>query len=131
MAKSYIKPPLFVRRVFNPIAMRFGIAETLAVRGRNSGELRRVPITPVEVAGVRYLCSPRGTTFWALNLAAAGDGELRHKGNVQRFKAHDVPTEERAAIIVEYRKLVPKSVGKMFDQIPDVAEHPTFRIEPL
>jgi deazaflavin-dependent oxidoreductase (nitroreductase family) len=131
MAKSYIKPPLFVRRVFNPIAMRFGIAETLTVRGRKSGELRRVPITPVEVEGVRYLCSPRGATIWALNLAAAGEGELRHKGAVQRFKARDVPTDERAAIIVEYRKLVPKSVGKMFEQIPDVAEHPTFRIEPL
>ncbi len=129
--KNYIKPGLWVRSIFNPVAMRFGIAPTLAVKGRKTGTLQRVPVTPVEIDGTRYLCTPRGRTDWARNLAAAGEAELRHRGKVERFKAHDVPVEERAAIIAEYRKLVPKGIGKMFDTVPDVADHPTFRIEVL
>ena len=127
----YKKPGFWIRKIFNPMAMRFGIAPTLAVKGRSSGQTRRVPITPVEVGGNRYLCSPRGGTHWARNLAAAGEGELRHKGQTERFRAVDVPVDERPAIIDEYRKLVPKSIGAMFDSIPDVADHPTFRIDPL
>ena len=36
---AYRKPPFFVRRIFNPIAMRFGIGgtEPLAVRARRTG----------------------------------------------------------------------------------------------
>ena len=128
---AYLKPGVFVRSIFNPIAMRFGIASTLAVKGYKTGQIRRVPVTPVELDGVRYLTTPRGVTRWARNLAAAGEAELRHKGKVERFRAHDVPIEERAAIIAAYRKLVPKSIGSMFDSIPDVADHPTFRIEPI
>lgn len=111
--------------------MRFGIAPTLAVKGHRSGQVRRVPISPVELDGTRYLTSPRGNTHWSRNLAAAGEGELRHKGKVERFRAHDVPVDERAAVIAAYRKIVPKNIGAMFDSIPDVADHPTFRIEPI
>lgn len=127
----YKKPGFWVRSIFNPIAMRFGLAPTLAVKGRKSGEIRRVPISPVEVDGARYLCAPRGSTHWARNLAAAGEGELRHKGKSERFRALDVPVDERAPIITEYRKIVPKYIGAMFDSIPDVADHPTFRVEPV
>ena len=127
----YQKPGFFVRQIFNRIAMRFGIAPTLVVKGRKSGELRKVPITPVELDGERYLCSPRGNTHWSRNLAVAGAAELHHKGEVERFRAHDVPVAERAALIAAYRKLVPKSIGGMFDSIPDVADHPTFRIESI
>lgn len=128
---AYIKPGLWVRSLFNPIAMRFGIAPTLAVKGRKSGQIRRVPVSPVEVEGTRYLCAPRGSTQWAQNLAVAGEGELRHRGKVERFRAHDVPVEERAAIVDAYRKIVPGYIGRMYDTLPDLADHPTFRIEPI
>lgn len=128
---TYIGPGFWARHIFNPIAMRLGLAPTLVVVGRESGETRRVPVTPVEIDGIRYLCTPRGRTQWARNLAAAGGAELRHRGEVERFRAHDVPLEERAAIIAEYRKLVPRRIGAMFDDVPDLSQHPTFRIEPL
>ncbi len=128
--KPYKKPGFWIRSIFNPIAMRFGISPTLVVKGHRTSLDRRVPISPVEVDGTRYLTSPRGNTHWSRNLAAAGEGELRHKGNVERFRAHDVPVEERAPIIAAYRETVPKSIGAMFDAIPDAADHPTFRIEP-
>ena len=125
----YKRPGFWIRNIFNPIAMRFGISPTLVVKGRTSGEPRSVPISPVEVDGARYLRSPRRSTHWVRNLAVAGEGELRHKGNVERFRAHDVPVEEREPSINAYREIVSKSIGAMFDSIPDVADHSTFRIE--
>jgi hypothetical protein len=59
---AYRKPSFWVKRVFNPVAMRFGIGGTvtLAVRRRTSGAVQRVPVTPVEHAGARHLVSVRG-----------------------------------------------------------------------
>jgi hypothetical protein len=80
---AYVKVPWFQRRVFNPLAMRFGMwgTRTLAVRGRRSGRELRVPVVPVEHGGARYLVSVRGEAEWVRNLrAAGGEAELRGKG---------------------------------------------------
>ena len=48
-------------------------SETLAVRGRKSGQMRTNPVNPFEIEGQTYLLAPRGNT---------GTGE-RVRGSVQ------------------------------------------------
>jgi deazaflavin-dependent oxidoreductase (nitroreductase family) len=127
----YFRPPFFVRRVFNPIAMRFGISGTqaLSVRGRRSGEIRRVPVIPVDHGGARYLVSPRGETQWARNLRAAGEGELRRRGRAVRFQATEVPVSERPPVIAAYQAVAGRAVASFFTAMPDAADHPVFRLD--
>lgn len=128
----YARPPLFVRRIFNPIAMRFGISGTraLAVRGRRTGVVHRVPVIPVNHEGARYLVSPRGETDWARNLRAAGEGELQFRNEVLRFRATELPAAERAPVIAAYRAVAGRAVKSFFEAMPDPADHPVFRLEP-
>lgn len=126
-----LKPSWTVRKVLNPAISAFGMASTLAVKGRKSGEERTVPVNVLEVDGTRYLISPRGETDWVKNLRAAGGGELRHKKSVDRFTAVEIPTEERPELIAAYREKWDKQVKKLFEQLPDPADHPTFKLEPV
>ena len=130
---AYLKPPLFVRRVFNPIAMRLEIggSRTLAVRKRRSGEIQRVPVIPLDYEGARYLVCPRGETDWVRNLrAAGGEGELCGRHSTERFRAVEVPVEERPPIIAAYRAVAGRAVASLFESLPDPADHPVFRLEP-
>ena len=129
---AYLKPPLFVRRVFNPLAMRFGIGGTitLAVAGRRTGRPHNVPVILATHQGARYLVSTRGESDWVRNLRAVGKGELRSRSTTERFRAAEVPSEERPPIIAAYRAVAGKTVHTYFAKLPDPADHPTFRIEP-
>lgn len=130
---TYIKPPFFVKKIFNPMAMRFGIggARTLAIAGRKSGAVRTVPVIPVEHGGARYIVSTRGEGDWVRNLRAAGGAaELRGKGASERVQAVEVPAAERPPIIEAYRKVAGKTVDSYFGSLPDPADHPTFRLAP-
>jgi deazaflavin-dependent oxidoreductase (nitroreductase family) len=127
---AYLRPPLFVRRVFNPLAMKFGISGsvTLSVAGRKTGKTQRVPLIPVDHAGDRYLVCPRGETDWVQNLRAAGTAELVHKGKAEKFQAVEVPVEERQPIIDVYRKKAGKAVEGLFRKLPEPADHPVFKL---
>lgn len=127
---AYRKPPLFVRQVFNPIAMKFAISgtQTLVVRGRRTGEQHRVPVIPLELQGARYLVSPRGEADWVRNLRAAGQGELHSSGVAKQFQATEVPVGERGPILAAYQKAAGKAVASHFKALPDPADHPVFRI---
>lgn len=129
----YMRPPLFVRRVFNPLAMRFGIggSERLTVAGRRTGREHSVPVIPVDHDGARYLVSPRGETDWVRNLRAAGSARLGPHGRERRVRAIEVPAAERPPIITSYRAVAGRAVKSFFDRLPDAADHPTFRVEPL
>ena len=122
-----IRPPLVVRRIFNPIAMRFGIGGSmaLAVAGRRSGRIHRVPVIPVTHDGARYLVSPRGETDWVRNLRHSGTGRL----NDEAFQATEIPTADRAPIIAAYRSVAGRAVRSFFEQRPDAKDHPVFRID--
>jgi deazaflavin-dependent oxidoreductase (nitroreductase family) len=128
---AYLKPPALTRRLFNPLAMRFGIggAETLSVAGRRTGEQHAVPVIPVDYDGARYLVSARGETEWVRNLRAAGTGEMRHKGKSEPFRATEIPAEERPPIIAAYQRVAGKTVTAYFATLPDPADHPVFRIK--
>jgi hypothetical protein len=123
----YIRPPLFVRRIFNPLAMRFGIggSQALETAGRRSGRTYRVPVIPVEHGGARYLISPRGETDWVKNLRHAGTGRLGDES----FRALEIPVADRPPIIAAYRSVAGRAVRSFFEQLPDAKDHPVFHIE--
>jgi deazaflavin-dependent oxidoreductase (nitroreductase family) len=129
---AYLKPPFFVRRVFNPLAMRLGLggAQTLVVPGRTTGEPQVLPVIPVQVEGQRYIVSTRGESEWVRNLRAAGGrGEIRRGEWSGAFQATEVPMEERGHIIAAYRRKAGKTVEAYWTKLPDDADHPTFRID--
>jgi deazaflavin-dependent oxidoreductase (nitroreductase family) len=105
----YHRPGWFTRNIFNRMVAglhRLGLgvqgSQTLAVRGRKSGELRTTPVNPMEVGGVTYLLAPRGTTQWVRNMRVAKEGELRHGRRVRRFRAEEVPDSEKLPLLRHY-----------------------------
>jgi deazaflavin-dependent oxidoreductase (nitroreductase family) len=128
MAGSYVPHGFFLGRVVNPLIMRLGLLPTLAVRGRASGTWRTVPVHVLELEGVRYLVAPRGDTHWARNLRASGEGELRRRGRTERFRASEVPVGERPRLIDAYLARWGREVKAVFEQLPDPADHPVFRL---
>lgn len=73
----YIKPGRFDNMLNGAVAWlaRHGISlmgtAELSVRGRTSGEWRRIPVNPLPYEGGPYLISARGHSQWVRNLRAA------------------------------------------------------------
>jgi F420H(2)-dependent quinone reductase len=124
---AYLKPPLFTRRVFNPLVMRLGMsgAKTLAVPRRRSGGTLRVPVIPLDHDGARYLVSTRGESDWVRNLRAAGRAQL----DGREVSATELPVGERAPLLEAYRAKLGRMVESYFTKLPDPADHPVFRLE--
>ena len=98
---AYLKPGFFPK-LFNRIALRFGLSDSqaLVVKGRNTGEPMRIPVIPVEHGDGRYIVSTRGESEWVRNMRAPGGGEIGGRA----FTAVEVPAEEREPIIAAYRE---------------------------
>jgi deazaflavin-dependent oxidoreductase (nitroreductase family) len=128
----YLPPPWRARVIGNRMARLFArsILSTLEVRGRTTGRWQRVPVAVLDHGGERYLIAPRGNTHWSRNLRAAGSGRLTRKGRTEEFDAVEVPTAERPPLIDVYLKQFGKfpTVAETFRELPDPADHPTFRI---
>jgi len=126
-----VKPRGFTRRVVNPLVSRLhsGGVQALTVAGRRTGRPHSVPVIPVQVGERRYLVSPYGEADWVRNLRVAGEGELRGRGQPERFAAREVPVAERAAVIDAYRAVAGRTVEPCFRTLPDPADHPVFAIE--
>jgi deazaflavin-dependent oxidoreductase (nitroreductase family) len=128
---AYLRPGFFLRRIANPLASLFGAATTLAVRGRQSGEWKTVPVNVLALDGERYVMAVRGETEWVRNLRAAGSGELRRRGKAEPFRAEEIrEPDDRARIVRAYLDRWGRQVKSVFDKLPDPADHPVFRIEP-
>lgn len=131
---AYLRPPLLVRKVFNRVAMALGLAGStvLAVPGRRTGEMQEIPVIPVDHDGSRYLVSTRGESEWVRNLRAAGGRvELRRRGRpAERYRAVEVPVDERGPVIEAYRAKAGRTVEAYWRKLPDPVDHPTFRLEP-
>ena len=134
---AYIRPPLFVRAVFNRLAMATGASGTmtLAVKGRRTGAEQTVPVIPVDVDGSLHVVSTRGESEWVRNVRAAGDGgvELRGRhGGEGRYTAAEVPPgDERRRVIEAYRRKAGRTSTAYWRKLPDDADHPTFRLHPV
>ncbi|WP_026454614.1 nitroreductase family deazaflavin-dependent oxidoreductase [Saccharomonospora iraqiensis] len=89
----------------------------LSVRGRRSGQWRSTPVNLLTLDGADYLVSPRGHTQWVRNLRAAGDGQLRVGRRVRRFRAVELPDDEKVEILRAYLARWGWEVGRFFDGV--------------
>jgi len=71
----------------------------LTVTGRQSGEPRTVPVTPVEMNGARYLVAPFGVVAWVHNIRAAGEASLRRGGSNDRITVVEVDAKEAGPVL--------------------------------
>jgi deazaflavin-dependent oxidoreductase (nitroreductase family) len=143
--RHYRPPSWFDRTVMNPLIgglTRLGLSawgsRVLEVRGRKTGEPRRVPLNPLTLDGTRYLVAPRGDTHWVRNLRAAGEGHLLLGRTRERFSAVELPDAEKEPILRAYLRRWKWEVGQFFDgvdadspssELERIApDHPVFRI---
>ena len=125
---AYLKPPWFVRKIFNRVAMATGVGNsvTLTVTKRASKKPQQIPVVVPEVDGVKYLVSTRGEAQWVKNVRADPNVKL---GDA-KYVASEVPVEQRGPIIAAYRPLAGKVVEGYWKQLPSDADHPTFALAP-
>lgn len=109
----------------------------LRVHGRRTGRLHAVPVLVARARGSRYLAAPRGRTDWAVNLRAAGWGELLQGRRTERITAMPVTGEERVRAVTAYLRTYGFMTRRLFgvprrpapERIAAVAPgHPVFRI---
>lgn len=142
----YRKPDWFTRHVFNrtvELMTRAGISvwgsRVLRVRGRKSGEWHSHPVNLLTFEGKQYLVAPRGQTQWVRNIRVSGEGELVLGSRARRFKAVEIPDDQRVPILRSYLKRWKFEVGAFFQGVgpdsPDTEleriapDHPIFRVE--
>jgi deazaflavin-dependent oxidoreductase (nitroreductase family) len=143
---DYKEPDWFTKHIFNPLVAlltRAGISvmgsRVLAVRGRKSGEWRTTPVNLLLLDGKRYIVAPRGITQWVRNLRAAGEGELHLGRHTERFRAQEIPDDQKLHILRSYLKKWKWEVGMFFGGVgpdsPDsdieriAPEHPVFEVK--
>jgi deazaflavin-dependent oxidoreductase (nitroreductase family) len=144
---SYRRPGWLARKVINRVVaavtwagLSVSGSRVLEVRGRASGEARRVPLVVLSVGGARYLVAARGETQWVRNLRAAGEGVLLLGRRREHFRAAELDVDEREPILRAYLRAWNWAVGRFFGGVgPDAsphelrrvaADHAVFRIEP-
>ena len=144
--RGYLAPGWLTRQIFNPTIAgltRLGVSvwgsRILEVRGRGSGEIRRVPVNPVIVDGNRYLVAPRGNTQWVRNLRVARKGALVVGGRREHFEATELPDGAKEPILREYLRRWKWEVGQFFGGVDAgssssefariAPDHPIFSIE--
>ena len=135
MARRYVVPNWFTRNVFNRIVAgltRLGISvwgsRVLEVRGRKSGEPRRVPVNLLTVEGSRYLVAPRGHTQWVRNLRVSGQGLLLLGRRHERFAASEIADTDKEPILRAYLKRWKWEVGVFFGGVD--ADSPSEDLKP-
>jgi deazaflavin-dependent oxidoreductase (nitroreductase family) len=121
----YRRPGWFTRNVMNRTVAgltRTGISvwgsRVLEVRGRVSGEPRRVPVNLLELDGRRYLVSARGQGEWVRNVRAA-DGRLTLLRGRRReeLRAAELADAEKPAVLRAYLRRWKAEVGVFFDGV--------------
>jgi len=145
-SSHYIAPDWFTHNVFNrmvALLTRAGVSvwgsRVLRVRGRRSGAVRETPVNLLVLDGARYVVAPRGATQWVRNRRAAGGGELTVGRTTERFRATELPDDQKPDILRAYLRRWGFMVGAFFDGArADSTEedlrraaprHPVFRIE--
>jgi len=141
----YQTPGWFTQHVFNGVVAlftRLGLSvwgsRVLEVRGRKTGEPRRVPVNLLAFDGNHYLVAPRGETQWVRNLRAAGDGVLILGSKRQPFTAAELTDADKPVVLRAYLKRWKAEVGVFFDGVSATSSaaevdriaphHPVFRI---
>jgi deazaflavin-dependent oxidoreductase (nitroreductase family) len=131
VSARYLAPDFFTQKIANPIVRALGFASTLTVKGRKSGAPHKVPVNVLSYEGARYLVAPRGDTQWVRNLRAAGEGEVSRRGKHERVRATEVPDAAKPPVIAAYLAKWGSQVKSQFKELPDAADHPVFKLEPV
>jgi deazaflavin-dependent oxidoreductase (nitroreductase family) len=126
---DYVRPGFLMAHVVNPI-VKFVGGPALTVRGRRSGLPITTPLAPFAYQGARYLVAGGGETQWVRNLRASGRGQLRIGRNRQDFRAVELHGSERDQIVASYRDSMGRRAQRYFTALPELADHPVFRVEP-
>jgi deazaflavin-dependent oxidoreductase (nitroreductase family) len=121
----YRKPGWFTRHVANRAVVgltRLGVSvwgsRILEVRGRQSGEPRRVPVNRLTHDGRQYLVSARGEGQWVRNVrAAGGQVDLLLGRRRQHCVATEVANEDKTEILRAYLRRWKAEVGVFFDGV--------------
>ncbi|CAI7979773.1 MULTISPECIES: nitroreductase/quinone reductase family protein [Parafrankia] len=138
-ARHYRRPNWFTNTFLNrPVALvtRAGLSlwgsRVLEVRGRTSGETRRLPVNLLTLEGRQYLVSARGHSQWVRNVRAA-DGELALVVGRRRvrYRAAELAGDEKIPVLRAYLKKWKAEVGVFFDGVgPESADEELGRIAP-
>ena len=144
----YREPGFFTRRVFNPIVAFLthrGISiwgsRVLEVRGRTTGEPRRVPVNLLTLDDHQYLVAPRGEAQWVRNVRAAGGRLATIVGSRrEEWVATQLDGAAKIPVLRAYLKRWKAEVGVFFDgasadstddELAAIApRHPVFALEP-
>ena len=143
----YRKPGWFTQHVFNRLvswSTRAGVSvwgsRVLVVRGRESGQPRRVPVNLLTVDGREYLVSARGEGQWVRNVRAAnGECVLELGRKSQPRHAAELTDDDKVPILRAYLRRWKAEVGVFFDGVgPDSSDdeiravahkHPAFLLD--
>jgi deazaflavin-dependent oxidoreductase (nitroreductase family) len=141
----YQRPGWFTKHIFNgtvAVFTRLGLSvwgsRVLEVKGRKTGEPRRVPVNLLTVDGTQYLVAPRGETQWVRNIRVAGTGDLILGRRRQAIQVTELDDTAKPPILRAYLKRWKAEVGVFFDgvdanssaeEVDRIApQHPVFRI---
>ena len=121
----YREPDWFTKHVLNRLVAsltRAGISvwgsRVLVVKGRQSGELRRVPVNLLTLEGQEYLVSARGEGQWVRNVRAAnGEFDLVVGRKEQHRKARELADDEKVPVLRAYLRRWKAEVGMFFDGV--------------
>jgi deazaflavin-dependent oxidoreductase (nitroreductase family) len=117
---AYAKPGA-VERAFGRILvalLRVGVVRghfyVLEVRGRKSGRTIALPVDPLDLDGRRYLVCARGQSNWGRNVRAAGEATLARAMRRQRYRARELPPDERPPVLKAYLDQFAAEVQRFF-----------------
>ncbi|WP_062204497.1 nitroreductase/quinone reductase family protein [Demequina salsinemoris] len=123
-------------------------AVTIAIRGRKSGRIRKLPILAIPVEGHRYLVALAGEAQWVRNVRAAGGRVTMRRGRRREVTLVELPVDQRAPVLKAYigfgetlggAKTASQQAEFYFgvdrdaslEELATIAEHyPVFRIDP-
>ena len=126
---KYVPPGYVMQHVVNPIARTIG-HPTLIVRGRISGREISTPVAPFRYQGYRYVIAGRGETQWVRNLRVAGRCELRIAWRRHPYRATELRGLEHDEVAAVYLARLGRRAQPFLAELPDLADHPIFRLEP-
>lgn len=132
MVRRYIKPSWFFARIFNRFALATGAvhSEPMTVTKRRSKLPQTIPMTPVDVDGVKYVVSVRGETEWVKNVRANPHIKLTKSGATD-YVATEMAVETAKRILEAYKATASRATHRLFRQLPEDADHPVFALTPL
>jgi hypothetical protein len=129
---AYLKQPWFNREIINRFAMATGVvhSQTLTVIKRASKQPQKIPVTPVDVDGVKYLVSTRGESERVKNVRADPNVTLTTNSGTAKYVANETLVENRPPILDAFKRKAGKISEGYFRKLPDPADHPVFTLTP-